>query len=297
MKAERRHELQENSLIRGVRNFPEFWRAYGSKILLGIILILLAILLIRMWINKRADARRAMAEDLYGGRAMLENLRHQQEIAPEDPRMARMNPDAVGMKPEQVAQKRRETWTRVDAAVANVLQNSSDAAQLAEAKLLKADLNYHFGLLATLGQVSGANKDRGIEETPEQYFDRAGQNYTEVINQAAAIQPRQVAAARLGMAAVHENRKQFAEARALYELVQKEGPDDVSRMQAANHLHVLAMIKPDQYISTQTLSDIPPPARKPTSLPTQPTTGASTQPASTQPTTKPTTATAPATAP
>src|SRR6476646_7036435 len=73
MKAERRHQLQENSLVRNVRNFPEFWRAYGSKILLGIILILLAILLIRMWINKRAETRKQMAEELFSARAMLEN--------------------------------------------------------------------------------------------------------------------------------------------------------------------------------------------------------------------------------
>jgi len=296
MKAERRHQLQENSLIRNVRNFPEFWRAYGSKILLGIILILLAILLIRMWINKRDTARKQMAEELYSARSLLESLRHQHEVPSADPRMGQMDPESMeSVKPELVAQKRRETWTKVDAAVVNVLQNSSDAHQLAEAKLLKADTNYHFGLLATLGQVGGVNKARGIDETPEQYFERAGQNYTEVMNQAANIQPSQVAAARLGMAAVDECRKQFAEARALYELVQKEGPDEVSRLQATNHLHVLAMIKPDQYISTQTLSDVPPPVRKPTSQATQPTTGAATTQATTSPATMPTTV--PATAP
>jgi hypothetical protein len=292
MKAERRHQLQENSLIRTVRNFPEFWRAYGSKILLGIILILLAIMLIRLWINKRAETRKAMAEELYSARASLESLRSVREVTIPDQRMAQFDPDAMqpSMKPEAVAEQRRRTWSKVELAVSNVLQNSSEAAQLADAKLLRADANYHFGLLASLGQSSGANKTRGIDSPPEEYFERAGKDYSEVIGQAANIQPSQVAAARLGMAAVHECRNQPAEARAFYELVQREGPDEVSRLQATNRLRVLAAIKPDQYIATQTLSDIPPPMRKPTSQATQPTTGAATtQAATSQATTMPAT--------
>lgn len=309
MKAERRHELQENSLIRSVRNFPEFWRDYGSKILLGLILVLLAILLIRMWINKKEDSRRQMSEDLTAARASLEELRSTNEVAP--PQRPGMPPDPEAMqnmKPEQVADHRKRVWSRVESAANNVLQNSSDAAQLAEAKLLRADLNYHFGLLAELGVGNGANKERGIDSPPKEYFDRAAQNYQEVIAQAANVRPPQVAAARLGLAAVYENRRQFGEARALYETVQREGPDEISRLQAAARLRALVMAKPDQFVATETLqfpTEKEPTPKEPTSNPnsqptsqssaaTQSTTGASTM-SSTRSATMP--ATMPSTAP
>jgi predicted negative regulator of RcsB-dependent stress response len=287
MKAERRHELQENSLIRGVRNFPDFWRAYGSKILLGVILVLLAILLIRMWINKRTESRKQMSEDLTAARASLEELRSTNELPNPRPGM-QMDPESMQpMKPEQVADHRKRVWNRVDAAVNNVLQNASDAAQLAEAKLLRADLNYHFGLLADLGANNGANKARGIDSPPKEYFERAAQNYQEVIAQASNVRPGQVAAARLGLAAVHENRKQFSEARALYETVRNEAPDEISKLQAAARLKALQNVKPDQFVATEPLTFLPPPPPKmpaSTQSGTQPATqsGAATQSSTTQ---------------
>lgn len=63
MKAERRHELQTNSLILWLRwRAPELWAKYGTKILLGIVMVALAIVLARYFINKpKEEYRRATA--------------------------------------------------------------------------------------------------------------------------------------------------------------------------------------------------------------------------------------------
>jgi hypothetical protein len=125
-----------------------------------------------------------------------------------------------------------------------------------------------------------------------------------------------VNAARLGLAAVNENRHQFAEARTLYETVEREAPDKVTKLQANARLRLLATMKQDQYVSPQTLTDVPPmPREKPagTQSSTQPATGTTSMPASmpsasipasgpsgapaTLPTATPTTTTAPAAAP
>jgi len=41
MKAERRHELQTNSLAQALQNFPQFMQQYGTKIIIAIVLIVL----------------------------------------------------------------------------------------------------------------------------------------------------------------------------------------------------------------------------------------------------------------
>ena len=52
MKAERRHELQTNSLALWLRwRLPQIWQQHGTKILLGLILVALMILVIRWRLN------------------------------------------------------------------------------------------------------------------------------------------------------------------------------------------------------------------------------------------------------
>ena len=56
MKAERRHELQTNTLALWLRwKAPELWAKYGTHILLGIIIVMLGIVLIRHLMNKPVE--------------------------------------------------------------------------------------------------------------------------------------------------------------------------------------------------------------------------------------------------
>ena len=57
MKAQRRHELKQNTLAKGLENLPEVSRRHGTKILVVVMVGLLVTLLIRNRVtNARADA-------------------------------------------------------------------------------------------------------------------------------------------------------------------------------------------------------------------------------------------------
>jgi len=56
MKAERRHELQTNTLALWLRwRAPEIWAKFGTHILLGVIIVLLAVVLVRHLMNKPVE--------------------------------------------------------------------------------------------------------------------------------------------------------------------------------------------------------------------------------------------------
>jgi len=55
MKAQRRHELKENSLIRSLKQLPSASQQYGSRIALGIVLVAIIIVVIRSRMNAAAD--------------------------------------------------------------------------------------------------------------------------------------------------------------------------------------------------------------------------------------------------
>ncbi|MDB5295247.1 MAG: hypothetical protein JWO31_1230 [Phycisphaerales bacterium] len=316
MKAERRHELKENSLVRNARNLPELWREYGSKLSLAVILVLLAVVLVRLWVTSRAQERQAVAEGLTAARAALEQYRRGEAGAdllrdadPETQQMlqfvtTRMGASAIpvsGLPPETAATVRREVWSRVELAVTDALKNSTDPARQAEATLLRADANLHWAVLASLGDVPEAatRPALGVGDKPDVYLDRAKQGYDGLIAQAANIPPRVVASARFGLAAVNENRGNFADARALYEAVRKDGPDETTKALAGARLALMARLNTNPLIG---------PTRSPTTGPatgpavtgptaTGPTTGPATTPSASQPAAAPSAAARPATLP
>ena len=64
MKAERRHELQENSLARFIDNLPVMLRLYADRILLAVVLVLLVVVLIRWRMNQTEAKATQTANDL-----------------------------------------------------------------------------------------------------------------------------------------------------------------------------------------------------------------------------------------
>jgi len=75
MKAERRHELQTNSLALWLKwRAPEIWKKYGNWVLLGVIVVCLAIVLIRRQINAPKEAARAANEMLIQARDGITQL-------------------------------------------------------------------------------------------------------------------------------------------------------------------------------------------------------------------------------
>src|SRR5688572_15158254 len=90
MKAERRHELQTNSLALWLRyRAPDLWQKYGTYILLGVVVIaLLAVIIHNRMQKPRLDAERAEAH-LANAREVIGQLRGGQIVKLDEARQAR----------------------------------------------------------------------------------------------------------------------------------------------------------------------------------------------------------------
>src|SRR5881394_1255006 len=75
MKAERRHELQTNTLALWLRwRAPELWAKYGTHILLGVILVMLGVVLIRHLMNKPVEEATRASDYLTTAREQIREL-------------------------------------------------------------------------------------------------------------------------------------------------------------------------------------------------------------------------------
>src|SRR5438128_2692848 len=142
MKSERRHELQQNSLIRGVQNLPNFWRESGSKISLVIIAVLLVVVLVWQWQSNRKQTAARLAGDLTDAQGKLTDLKRSTDLWL-----------TQGITAEKFNEHRKVIQGAIATYTDDVLKNSSDPAQQAEAKVIRADLNYY---LAQMGMMPEA---------------------------------------------------------------------------------------------------------------------------------------------
>ncbi len=121
MKAERRHELKENSLAKNLENAPAFFQVYGSRLLLGLILALLAYLLVHNHYVNKADRAKKSSEDLGTALYMLNQLRNL----------------PLGASPEAIAHSRKQCVSGIEDAVSDAL-SKSDNPKLRAAALVGA---------------------------------------------------------------------------------------------------------------------------------------------------------------
>ncbi|HEX8915465.1 MAG TPA: hypothetical protein VF796_24140 [Humisphaera sp.] len=271
MKAERRHELKENSLVRGARNFPDFWKQYGSKLTLGIILVALVVVLVMRWRQSREEGRRAIAQDLTQARTDLAWLQQnavnpyvaaaqQGESARDIARLFQMEGfrQQMGMPGRSVAEleqslgslrggesavmARQAVWANVEKAVNKVLAESSSPSEVAEAKLLRADANLYWAFLASLGDVPEATTrpDLKIAGRRDDFLKTAEANFQEVAGQAGSLSPLQAGSAGLGLAAVAEARGKAADAIKIYDDLEQKNGDKLVKELAANRKAALA---------------------------------------------------------
>jgi len=88
MKAERRHELQSNALALWLRwRLPQLWEQYGTKVLLGLVAVALAIWIIRWRMNAPIQAAARADELLFSARQAIEELKNHQQTPGEASRV------------------------------------------------------------------------------------------------------------------------------------------------------------------------------------------------------------------
>jgi hypothetical protein len=197
MKAERRHELQQNTLASVITDVPLYVRFHANKIMVGIIIVCLLILLVRHRMNAAAESQELVRASLMSARNGIEQLRMVDFSQPSE---------------QGKIQERKKLANQVGAAIEEVIGNapSSDTAVQSQAILARGDLNWR---LANLSPLEGAATQPALqmERSPEQYLDAAQGAYQEVLRLYSDNGIAKVTAT-LGLAAIAENRRNWDEA-------------------------------------------------------------------------------------
>lgn len=179
MKAERRHELQTNTLALWLRwRAPEVWAKYGTHILLGIIIVLLAFVLGRHLINKPTEEANRAAELLAQARDQIREI-------------------SEGNKSIGDA---RSTLTLIQTA----MEQSKRPEVQSEAEIAMGD--YYWALFNSPTPPGAETRPVEVpEESPEQLLDKAEKNYLAAMKDGTG-RPYVATRARFGLAAVAEAR-------------------------------------------------------------------------------------------
>jgi tetratricopeptide (TPR) repeat protein len=206
MKAERRHDLKTNALARGVEGMPDYWREYGSRILLVILVAAIVFLLVRYWNDKKArDA------------AMLIDA---METATSSVRQLGMLPLEIqaGGSAAEVAENRQKVVQQAEQAINTVLNFSKDAKTLANAYLARGDLNWE---LANFPELPGADTlPSNLQlSNRDAFVEQARASYQKVLEPTYSGSIADVFYARMGLAALAENAGQWVDAKSQYEAI------------------------------------------------------------------------------
>jgi hypothetical protein len=191
MKSERRHELQQNSLMQWLHDLPEWARQNSQKIALVVIFISLLVIWLKYRSNSAVDrlneARLNLTE------AMV-SLRQLQALAVVSPEMS------------DAASQQRELWYtdglhHCDDAMDEAGDN--DAAIHAQALITKGDLNF---ALADMPDIPGAATRPSLRPDLSKFelLSNAQAAYSKVLSDNADNEYA-ATAARLGLAAVAED--------------------------------------------------------------------------------------------
>ncbi|HEX8521487.1 MAG TPA: hypothetical protein VF669_04465 [Tepidisphaeraceae bacterium] len=203
MKAERRHELQQNALAKVIVGAPTWWQQYGGRALLFAI----AFLAIALLINYRVSSTRASTaranEALATARADINQL---------------MNSAAASQAPPaQLATQRKGLFNEASTFIEESLRLAPTDTIAAESLVAKGDLNW---TLAMLPELPGAATQPSLQLTrdPQELIRNASEAYQQVLNKHAG-ELHAAIAARFGLAAIAENKGEWDAAKSQYEQV------------------------------------------------------------------------------
>jgi hypothetical protein len=272
MKAQRRHELKTNILAQKLWDLPTTLRQEGAKFLVAGVIVLLAVVLIRMQITSRRQARVDAQNAIALARYQVEYL-------------TRMEPYLIsrfGTIPREQSESIARERVRVVAVVRDSLSKVpvDDAPIRAEARVLVGDLNW---TVANLSDLPGAATQPSLRlsESRQDHLQAAKFAYEEVLK-TYPEQKLQVITARLGLGAIAEDQQQWDVAKEHYQqVVNDPGASEVFKTAAGSLLQKL------QETRQPILAAYP--ATQPTTLPTTRETALGPVAPATDPRTSPTT--------
>jgi hypothetical protein len=249
MKAERRHELKQNSLEKLLFDLPEFGRKYASQIVMGVILAGLITFWIVHRMNATTDRLTQARESLSEAELTLRNMKLLMAAAP-------------GHE-QEVAQRRQDYYSEGIREVNDALEAAGDTDPIlkSQALICKGDLNF---ALANLPDLQGASTQPSLQ-LPSGRGDllaAAESAYSEVLRD-YPDQAFSAMAAKFGLAAIAEDRAalsggadatQWDAARQQYQsIVEDQSVSPPYREYAYSRLQLL------EQISRRTIINLPPP--------------------------------------
>jgi hypothetical protein len=203
MKSERRHDLKTNTLSQQLEGLPDYWREYGNKILLVVIVGLLVYLAVRYYRDKKARDLEQVTVAMETIRTNMGEL-DQLQVA-----------EAMGSPGSSDA--RQKVSSTINDAISTVLSTSKDPKILARAYIAQGDLDWK---LANMPDPAGATTRPDLKiSNREGLLGGAAESYSKVLDPPYSNDPLSVFTARIGMAAVAENRGKWDEAKTHYQAI------------------------------------------------------------------------------
>lgn len=249
-------DLSQLDLATGVDRIPELWNRHGNTVLIAITILALGYALYTFRKNSADSARIETQTNLATARELLGLLRGDQLLR----------------SPDSYAALRRQTFTEASTALSNVLGKTDDNDAKVQALLLQGDLNYVVAMLPD-PVAATTRPELKLERSADDLLRTAQGSYQEIVT-SFPTRTSDVAAARLGLAAIAENNGEFDAAKGFYETVSgdKSVPSSY-RETAKQRLAQLPMLSqpmrfrtPTTQISPTPLLSLPPatvPAAKP----------------------------------
>jgi hypothetical protein len=228
MKAERRHQLQNNTLAKVITGAPNWWQDAGGKMLAAAVVLLLIVLLVRYRISSNHAAQAKAADNLATARSLIEQI-HQLSLYQSAP-------------VQEIAVRRKTYMNDANNAIAEAMRLSDDRKVQAEALVAKGDLNW---TLASQPVLPGAATQPSLQlgKDPKELKNLAAESYEAVLNNYGDLKYASVAA-RFGLAAIAEDRAEWDGARAQYEKIKAEALDGGAfAAQASARLRLLDLIR------------------------------------------------------
>jgi tetratricopeptide (TPR) repeat protein len=285
MDSQRRHELEQNSLYQALAKLPTFAVEYGAYILLGVAVV---VALYYFFHTRRTAAQQELEAEAVGVYSMVETV----DAAEQFRRLAGF------VTPEEMAQRQADFASDFEAF--SLLPSTSERPGVkARALRLRGDFNWTLASYPEPRSVASTSPStqpstqsstqpstRGADDLlfppttrqsspAEAYLREAEAAYREVLD----TYPEQTAdnmAALFGLAAIAEQRGQFAEAAKYYDrLVEREDAPEGSKSLARQRKGLLQTLA----LNPRLAKSIPPATRPATVPSTQPATGPATGPA------------------
>ena len=237
-----------------------FFARWGNTILTAVLLVLAGILAYRWWSQSASNARQQVLVQLTTARQEVDELR---------------SPQLLQYPPAQLVGQVKLVEAEVSGAVSDVINRADDATTKGRALLVRGDLNWS---LANFPAVPGAATQPALRPSipAEQYLDRASDAYAAVVALSGA-DAQTVAAAKLGLAYVAEDKRDWPAARSQFQAVADDKAVAVAvyAQAAADALAELPSLEQPTYVSAGGQASpvdgiVPPPATRPASRPNGP---------------------------